>query len=181
MRRVADDLRHERPGGVAAEVEGLAADAFGDVRRGHRVPVAGVDLPPLDRELRDALDRVVLPVGEPGRRPRLPVRRAEDERGDEREPDEREAADLRVHPGGAFARLETRRRPARRTKFATTLDPPYEMKGSVIPVSGMMRRIPPTMMNVWSAKPKVRPAAASFEKPSCARSAIRKPLATKSM
>src|SRR5207237_10796133 len=108
LRRVADDLRRERAGGVAAEVERPAVDALADVRREQRVPVAGVDLPALDRELRDALDRVVLPVGEPARGPRLPVRRAEDERDDEREPDDREAADLRAHPGSSFARYECR-------------------------------------------------------------------------
>ena len=37
------------------------------------------------------------------------------------------------------------------------------------------------MMNVWSAKPNVRPAASSFEKPSSASSATRMPRATKSM
>src|SRR5213593_963545 len=49
------------------------------------------------------------------------------------------------NPPLAFARLETSRRPARRTKFATTLDPPYETNGSVIPVSGIRRSTPPTM------------------------------------
>ena len=34
------------------------------------------------------------------------------------------------------------------------------------------------MMNVCSAKPNVRPAARSFEKPSCAISAMRIPRAT---
>ncbi len=46
------------------------------------------------------------------------------------------------------------------------LEPPYETNGSVMPVSGITRRIPPTMMNVCSAKPNVSPAASSFEKPS---------------
>ncbi len=48
-------------------------------------------------------------------------------------------------------------------------------------MSGMTRRIPPTMMNVWSAKPNVSPAASSFEKPSVAASATRKPRSTKTM
>ena len=39
--------------------------------------------------------------------------------------------------------------PATSRKFATTLDPPYETKGSVMPVSGMTRVMPPTMTNVW--------------------------------
>ena len=65
--------------------------------------------------------------------------------------------------------------PANRKKFDTMLDPPYETNGSVIPVSGMTRRMPPTMTNVCSAKPKLRPAARSFEKPSLAASEIWKP------
>ena len=64
---------------------------------------------------------------------------------------------------------------------ATTLEPPYETNGSVIPVSGISRRIPPRMMNDCTAKPKVRPAASSFEKPSEASSAVRKPRTTKTM
>ena len=61
------------------------------------------------------------------------------------------------------------------------LEPPYETSGSVIPVSGITRRMPPTMMNVCSAKPNVSPAASSFEKPSPAKSAMRKPRSTKTM
>src|SRR5205085_4593491 len=107
-----------------AEVERLPADPLAHVRREQGARVARVDQPPLDRELGDPLDRVVLPVGEPRRGPGLPVRRAEDERDDEREPGEREPADLCVHAGPRFARWEIRSRPARSTKFATTLEPP---------------------------------------------------------
>ena len=64
------------------------------------------------------------------------------------------------------------------TKFETTLEPPYETNGSVMPVSGTRRRTPPTMMNVCSAKPNVSPAARSFENPSWAMSATRIPRAT---
>ena len=71
--------------------------------------------------------------------------------------------------------------PATSRKFATTLDPPYETKGSVIPVSGMTRVMPPTITNVWNAKLKLRPAASNFEKPSVAVSATRKPRTTKAM
>ena len=49
------------------------------------------------------------------------------------------------------------------------------MKGSVIPVSGMRPVTPPTMMNAWIAIAEVSPAARSFEKPSCACIAIRRP------
>ena len=55
------------------------------------------------------------------------------------------------------------------------------MNGSVIPVSGTTRRTPPTMMKVCSARPKVRPEASSFEKPSWAIRAIRIPRATTTM
>ena len=55
------------------------------------------------------------------------------------------------------------------------------MNGSVIPVSGISRRIPPTMMKACSAKEKVSPTASSFEKPSSESIAILKPRATKSM
>ena len=51
-------------------------------------------------------------------------------------------------------------------KFATIEEPPYETNGSVMPVSGMSRTIPPTIVKVCSAKPKVRPAASSLENPS---------------
>ena len=32
-------------------------------------------------------------------------------------------------------------------KLTTTLDPPYDMNGSVTPVSGTKRTMPPIMMN----------------------------------
>ena len=43
------------------------------------------------------------------------------------------------------------------TKFAMIDEPPYETNGSVIPVSGITRRTPPTMMNVCSAKANASP------------------------
>src|SRR5215831_7830622 len=169
-------MGRERAVRVAAEVQRLVADLAWTVARKPLAGVAGEDQPAVDRELRDALYRVVLAVGEPRGGPGLPVRRHDDEDADEEQRDVREADDLAVHRG-SFARFETSRRPASTRKFATMLDPPYETKGSVIPVSGTTRRTPPTMMNVWRAKPKVRPAARSFEKPSSARSAIRIPRA----
>ena len=121
--RVADDVRSERAVRIAPEVERLAVDLPLPVRREHRA-VGGADQPALDLELGDALDRVVLPRGEIARRPRLPVRRADDEHADQRQRDERDAADLGVHRARASARFETSRRPASMTKFATTLEPP---------------------------------------------------------
>src|SRR5207248_6103361 len=180
--RVADDIGEQRSGRVAAEVESLAVALDDDVAREHRPAVRGVDLSALDRELRDKPDRVVLPVGEPRVRPRLPVRHADDQAGDQDERGDTDVHDLLVHlRRSRFARLEMSISPASRTKFATTLEPPYETKGSVIPVSGMSRRIPPTMMNVCRANAKVSPSASSFEKPSWASNAIRTPRKTKIM
>ena len=61
--RVADELREQAALRVAAQVQRLAGDPLRPVG-GERRAVGGEDLPALDRELRDALDRVVLPVGE---------------------------------------------------------------------------------------------------------------------
>ena len=121
--RVADDVRRECAVRIAAEVERLAVHLPPPVRGEHR-SVGGADEAALDLELRDALDCVVLPRGEVACRPRLPVRRADDERADQRQRDERDPADLGVHRARASARFETSRRPASMTKFATTLEPP---------------------------------------------------------
>ena len=59
--------------------------------------------------------------------------------------DEREDGDvpeLLVHAATAssrFARFEISISPATSRKLATTLEPPYETNGSVMPVSGMTR------------------------------------------
>src|SRR3954469_20152000 len=123
LRRVADQMREQAPLRVMAQVELLPAD-FLDPVRGQDRAVGGADQAAADRELRHALDLVVLPVGEAGAGPGLPVGRADDQRGQEADADEREARDLPVHARSAFARLETSRRPASRTKLATTLEPP---------------------------------------------------------
>ena len=65
-------------------------------------------------------------------------------------------------------------------KFAVTLEPPYETKGNVRPVRGKRRITPPTITNTWKATAVARPAASSFEKPSSAVVAIRKPRQAKS-
>ncbi len=124
LRRVADDVRGEPSRRVAPEVERAAADLARPVAREDGSAVRGVDRPALDRELRDGLDRVLLPLREPGCRPRLPVRRRQDQRADQREREDGEPADRAVHERGAFARFETSSRPARRTKFASRLEPP---------------------------------------------------------
>ena len=120
--RVADRLRGQTVPGVLPEVERLPGDLPPDVLRQHE-PVRGEDQPPLDAELRDPLDLVVLACGQARRRPRLPVRRRDDQRGEQQERDQRQPGDLPVHRR-AFARLETRRRPASSRKFATTDEPP---------------------------------------------------------
>src|SRR5262245_28157125 len=173
-------MREEAALRVAAQVQLLAADLL-DAVRGEDRAVGGADQPALDRELRDALDLVVLPVGQAGGGPGLPVGRGHNQRREQADADETQLGGLPVHPRSAFARLDTSRRPASSTKLATTLEPPYEMNGSVMPVSGISRRIPPTMMKVCSAKAKVSPIASSFEKPSSASIATLKPRATKSM
>ena len=110
---------------VAAEVERLAADLLRSRFAARIVAVGGADQAALDRELRHALDLVVLPVGEARAGPGLPVRRRRrSARRAGTSADERDAGDLPVHARSAFARLETSSRPASRTKFATTLEPP---------------------------------------------------------
>ena len=122
-RRVADDVRGERTERVAAEVERPRPDLALDVP-GETLPrPEGEDQAAVDRELGHALDRVVLPRGQPRRGPGLPVGRHHDEDGDQSDRDIREPDDARVHRG-RFARWETRRRPASRRKLATTLVPP---------------------------------------------------------
>src|SRR5205085_12267675 len=73
--RVADDGRIEPALRVTAEGERLPADVLAVVG-GEDLAVGGADLPALDRELFDDLDRVVLLVREPGRGPGLLVGRA---------------------------------------------------------------------------------------------------------
>ena len=113
LRRVADDVRREVAVGVLAEVERLASDLPLHVRREQDAAVRGVDLSAVDGELRHARDRVVLPVGESGDRPRLPVRRRHDQRREQDDRRDGEARDLRVHvtPRSVFARLETQHQP----------------------------------------------------------------------
>src|SRR5262249_6087106 len=178
----ADDVGEQRAGRVTAKVQRLAADLRAHVRGEDRAAVRRVDLSALDRERRDQLDVVVLACGEARVRPRLPVRHAGDQCGEQHERGAAEVRDRFVQRSiSRFARFETSSSPASRRKFATTLEPPYETSGSVMPVSGITRRTPPTMMNVCRAKPNVRPAASSFENPSSARSAMRMPRSTKIM
>ena len=48
------------------------------------------------------------------------------------------------------------------------------------PVSGITRVTPPTITNTWIASTAVSPVASSFEKPSEAESAVRRPRYTSS-
>ena len=54
-------------------------------------------------------------------------------------------------------------------------EPPYETKGSVTPVSGSTRRLPPAMIAAWTTMTSVRPVARSARKSSAAAAAMRKP------
>ena len=62
--------------------------------------------------------------------------------------------------------------------FASSDEPPYEIRGSVMPVSGMSLRLPAAMMNAWTAITSARPAASSARNSSCAAAAIRSPRST---
>ena len=64
------------------------------------------------------------------------------------------------------------------TAFASSDEPPYEMSGSVIPVSGISLRLPAAMMNAWTAMTRASPAASSARNSSCAAAAIRRPRST---
>ena len=52
--------------------------------------------------------------------------------------------------------------------FASSDDPPYEISGSVMPVSGISLRLPAAMMNAWTAMTSASPAARRARKSSCA-------------
>ncbi|HKB94413.1 MAG TPA: hypothetical protein VKC62_09300 [Gaiellaceae bacterium] len=124
-RRVADRLRGEPALRVAPEEERLPVPLHRAIGGEHRLAVGRDDQPARHLELRDELDRVVLPRGEASRRPRLPVRRGDDEGDQEPDGDEREADELPVHRlPTVFARLDTSISPATTRKFATTDDPP---------------------------------------------------------
>ena len=60
-------------------------------------------------------------------------------------------------------------------KLARSDEPPWLMKGSVRPVSGMSRVTPPTMMNAWSTIMVVRPTATKELTSLFARAAVTKP------
>ena len=66
------------------------------------------------------------------------------------------------------------------TKLAMSDDPPYEMNGSVTPVSGITRITPPTITKVCTPMIVVSPAANSFENGRSAWMAMRNPLPTSS-
>ena len=64
---------------VRPEVERLVAHLLPHVLREQRLAVGRIDLPAIDAELRNALDRVVLLRLQAARRPRLPVRGGDDQ------------------------------------------------------------------------------------------------------
>jgi hypothetical protein len=123
LRRVADHLRGEALLRVAPLEERLPGDALARVH-GELRAVGADDLSTRDRELRDLLDRVVLAVVQRADRPRLPVRRGDDERDEQHHRHDREMQQLLVHVAGRLARWDTSISPATSRKFETTLEPP---------------------------------------------------------
>ncbi len=117
-------MRGESSLRIAAEVERAALDppllVAGQDARGRE------DQAPLDPELGDALDRVVLPLGKCRAGPRLPVRGRDDQSDQESHGETGDPGDLPVHRGTAVAaaRLETRSSNPSMTKFDTIDEPP---------------------------------------------------------
>ena len=60
-------------------------------------------------------------------------------------------------------------------KLARSEVPPWLMKGSVTPVSGMSLVAPATMRKAWNASALVRPTAANAAESDLARAAVAKP------
>ena len=80
--------------------------------------------------------------------------------------------------GGRRAVSLSRASTAMRIQLATRLEPPWDRKGVVMPVSGMSRVTPPTITNTCSASMNDRPPASSFEYGSLIMSAVRIPRCT---
>ena len=90
-----------------------------------------------------------------------------------RAPPEPEAAEpaaaVARRPAAAPApRSERASRRPTTSAFASSEEPPYEMNGSVMPVSGISLRLPAAMMNAWTPMTSARPAASSDRNSSCA-------------
>src|SRR6266487_141617 len=60
-------------------------------------------------------------------------------------------------------------------RSTTRLEPPYETKGSGIPVSGASPSTAARLITAWAQTSAVRPAASRFPKGSLQRSATRRP------
>src|SRR5206468_11887312 len=108
-----------------------------------------------------------------------PARREHDEQREEHRQQPVEPEDRPVH-SGCLALLDTISSSATSTKFARIDEPPYEMKGSVTPVSGMTRVTPPTITKTCRAKTAASPLASSLENESRAIIAVLKPRSTMS-
>src|SRR3990172_3242851 len=78
--------------------------------------------------------------------------------------------------GGAASRVSSSDRSSPSTiPLASNEEPPYETKGSVIPVSGMSLALPATMIAAWTTTTSVTPAARRARKSSRAADAMRSP------
>src|SRR5262249_61434145 len=93
----------------------------------------------------------------------LEVRQLRDEPDEQHDDDRADPADTGVHRSACPARVaacpsagaaravssDIRRRIASSAKLATSDDPPYETKGSGMPVSGVTGVAPPMIRNGW--------------------------------
>src|SRR5439155_750700 len=142
-RHVADHVGEERRGVV--RIYPLVLElVVGRSRERNRRAVRGLDGATVAPEVGEQLARVARGIRELAAAPDLQIRELRDETDEEHDHRHADVADARIHRAldGDSARTESsemRSRIARRAKFATREDPPYETNGNEMPVSGMTR------------------------------------------
>src|SRR5205085_4550367 len=194
-RLVPDDLGHE----ILERVLPLLAVLVLHVGRSGQDRALGADdLAARRVELLEDVPRVVAVVGELLRVDHLQPRELADEDehehdhavGDAPDPDVhawadsiacRRAASSTMRSSSAALSSEMRNSNARMTKLAINDDPPYETNGSVTPVSGITRVMPPMITKVCTPRLVARPAANSWVNGREAWIAMRNALPTSSM
>src|SRR5207249_4721652 len=146
-RLVADHVGKERRGVVRIYplVRELVA---GRSRERNGRAVGGLDGATVASEVGEQLARVARSIRELAAAPDLQIGELRDEADEEDDHRHTDVADACIHLAldGVSARTESsemRSRIARRAKFATREDPPYETNGNEMPVSGMTRVTPP--------------------------------------